>query len=111
MASRGHWTLLHSTHAPCCFLHQDALAAENDVYFQSACCAELGMYRQMGGLPGWRLGEEEEDECGVSLEAPTRTSAAITQLPAPPPLPPCHLAVYLLFALSPPRRLREGSLW
>lgn len=50
-------------------------------------------------LPGWRLGEDEEDECGVSLEAPTRTSAAITQLS--PPLPLCHLTVYLLFALFP----------
>lgn len=58
-------------------------------------------------LPGWRLGEDEEDECGVSLEAPTRTSAAITQLPAPPAPPRCTTSLsicFLPFSLSPPQR-------
>lgn len=57
-------------------------------------------------LPGWRLGEDEEDECGVSLEAPTRTSAAITQLPphSPPALPPHCLSAFCPLSLSPPQR-------
>lgn len=53
--------------------------------------------------------EGEEDECGVSWEAPSQTSAAITLITLP--LPPSllhHHTVYLPFL---PFCLRDGSLW
>lgn len=99
-AGGGH-RILWGRRAPCrCLLHQDATAAaKNDVYFQSACCRRGESQAGGGGV--------RKVEGGLSLEAPARTSAAVTQplllllhlrhlrhclsapLPSPPPpLPP-----------------------
>lgn len=57
---------------PCWFLCQVKPAARNAVYFKSPCC-DSSVCMRVAQLGAARAEEEEdeEDECGVSLEAPS----------------------------------------